>query len=92
MNFQTIRPFFYLAVCVSLQTLLISILYHLPDLLNERLPLTLQDELTLDLNTQASTHTHTVKNSDSDECVVCDEKKAISWFMPPLCQCVSTEV
>lgn len=47
----------YLALCVSLQTLLISVLYHLSDLLNERLPLTLQDKLTLDLNTQ----THRVK-------------------------------
>lgn len=38
----------HLAVCVSLQTFLICVLYHLSDLLNERLPLTLQDELTLD--------------------------------------------
>lgn len=44
----------YLAVCVSLQAFLISILYHLSDLLNEWLPLTLQDKLTLDLDKHKS--------------------------------------
>lgn len=38
----------HLAVCLPLQASLISILYHLSDLLNERLPLVLQDKLTLD--------------------------------------------
>lgn len=37
----------HLTVCVSLQALLISVLYHLSDLLDERLPLALKDELTL---------------------------------------------
>lgn len=45
----------YLTACVPFHTLLISVFDHLSDLLNERLPLALQDELTLDLQTQ--THT-----------------------------------
>ena len=45
----------YLAVYVPLQAFLISILYHFSDLLDERIPLTLQDKLALDLDVHTST-------------------------------------
>lgn len=47
----------YLFFHISFQALLISVLYHLSDLLNEGLPLTLQDKLTLNLDAHMPTQT-----------------------------------
>jgi len=51
----------HLVAGVSLEADLVRVLDHLPDLLYERLPLALQDELALNLHghTHTDTHTHT---------------------------------